>query len=219
MGTYRQYCPIARASEILAERWNPLIVRNLMFGADTFSAIARGVPTMSRSMLIKRLDELERAGVIESSPKAGGRGHSYRLTEAGADLAGVIGGLAAWGERWLEVTTEHSDPGFALWAWCQLQMDRSTLPAGRLIVCLIFPDERPTNRRYWILIDGGDAELCYSDPGGQADLVVEAGSRAFVDWHRGARSWADVLRSGDIRLSGPAWLRRAFPTWNAHQYT
>ena len=69
MGTYRQYCPIARASEILAERWNPLIVRNLMFGADTFSAIAGGVPTMSRSMLIKRLDELERAGVIESRPK------------------------------------------------------------------------------------------------------------------------------------------------------
>ena len=130
MGTYHQYCPIARASEILAERWNPLIVRNLMFGADTFSAIARGVPTMSRSMLLKRLEELERAGVIESSPKADGRGHRYRLTEAGADLAGVIGGLAAWGERWLEVTTEHSDPGFALWAWCQLQMDRSTLPAG-----------------------------------------------------------------------------------------
>ncbi len=72
MGTYRQYCPIARASEILAERWNPLIVRNLMFGADTFSAIARGVPTMSRSMLLKRLDELERAGVIESSCKSPG---------------------------------------------------------------------------------------------------------------------------------------------------
>src|SRR3954453_4023120 len=75
MGTYRQYCPIARASEILAERWNPLIVRNLMFGADTFSAIARGVPTMSRSMLLKRFDELERAGIIESCEKAQGRGH------------------------------------------------------------------------------------------------------------------------------------------------
>src|SRR6478609_7956615 len=124
VGTYRQYCPIARASEILAERWNPLIVRNLVFGADTFSAIARGVPTMSRSMLIKRLDELERAGVIVSTPKAEGRGHSYRLTEAGNDRAGIIAGLAAWGERWLEVTTEHSDPGFALWAWCQLDLDR-----------------------------------------------------------------------------------------------
>jgi DNA-binding HxlR family transcriptional regulator len=219
MGTYRQYCPIARASEILAERWNPLIVRNLMFGADTFSAIARGVPTMSRSMLLKRLDELEHAGVIQSEHKPDGRGHIYRLTEAGADLAGIIGGLAEWGERWLEVTTEHSDPGFALWAWCQLQMDRTKLPMGRTLVALIFPEERATNRRYWILIDHGDAELCYRDPGGQPDLVVEAGSRAFVDWHRGARSWPDVLRTGEITVTGPTSLSRAFPTWNAHRYT
>lgn len=219
MGTYHQYCPIARASEILAERWNPLIVRNLLFGADTFSAIARGVPTMSRSMLMKRLDELERAGVIESQLKGDGRGHTYRLTAAGQDLAGVIAGLAAWGERWLDVTTEHSDPGFALWAWCQLQMDRAALPEGRFVVALIFPDERPTNRRYWILIEHGDAELCYRDPGGEPDLVVEAGSRAFVDWHRDARLWADVVRSGEIRLSGAEWLRRDFPKWNAHQYT
>ena len=147
MGTYRQYCPVARASEILAERWNPLIVRNLMFGADTFSAIARGVPTMSRSMLLKRLDELERAGVIESRAKPGGRGHLYGLTEAGADLAGVIEQLAMWGERWIEVTTERSDPGFALWAWRQLQMDRAALPAGRVVVALTFPEEAPTNRR------------------------------------------------------------------------
>jgi DNA-binding HxlR family transcriptional regulator len=217
VGKYSQYCPIARASEILAERWNPLIVRNLMFGASTFSAIARGVPTMSRSMLIKRLGELERAGVVESTLKSDGRGHSYRLTEAGADLAGIIGGLAHWGERWLEVTHEHSDPGFALWAWCQLQLDRSTLPTGRLVVALIFPDERPANRRYWILIEDGDAELCYSDPGDDPSLTVEARSLAFVDWHRGARTWAEVLRSGDIRLSGPAWLRRSFPTWNAHR--
>ncbi len=142
MGTYHQYCPVARASEILAERWNPLIVRNLMFGADTFSAIARGVPTMSRSMLLKRLEELERAGVIQSRPKPEGRGHLYGLTEAGADLAGVIDGLAAWGERWMEVTTERSDPGFALWAWCQVQLNRAALPAGRVVVALIFPDER-----------------------------------------------------------------------------
>jgi DNA-binding HxlR family transcriptional regulator len=99
MATYRQYCPVAMASEVLAERWNPLIVRNLMYGADTFSAIANGVPSMSRSMLIKRLDELQRAGVIETQLKPGGRGYNYRLTDAGADLAGVIRALGTWGER------------------------------------------------------------------------------------------------------------------------
>lgn len=214
MGTYRQYCPIARASEILAERWTPLIVRNLMFGADTYCAIARGVPTMSRSMLSKRLRELERAGVLVSRPKDGARGRVYQLTEAGTDLAGVINGLAEWGERWIEVTTDRSDPGFALWAWSQVQLDRSALPGGRVVVVLIFPEERPGNRRYWLLVENGEAEVCYSDPGGEPDLTVEARSLAFVDWHRGHRTWQSVLRSGDVRLTGPSWLRRSFPTWN-----
>ncbi len=216
MATYRQYCPVAVASEVVCERWNPLIVRNLMFGADTFSAIANGVPSMSRSMLNKRLDELQRAGVIEKQLKPDGRGHRYPLTEAGADLAGVIGALAAWGERWMNVTTERSDPAVALWVWCQVQVDRSALPDGRLVVAFVFPEERPANRRFWMLIDERAAELCHSDPGGQPDLTVEARSHAFVEWHRGARSWRDVLRTGDITISGPPRLRRAFPAWNLH---
>ncbi|OBF23249.1 hypothetical protein A5725_09840 [Mycobacterium kubicae] len=214
--TYRQYCPVAVAAEVVAERWNPLIIRNLMLGANTFSGIANGVPTMSRSMLLKRLDELQRAGVIETEPKPGGRGSLYRLTEAGADLVGVIAALAEWGRRWVDVTAEQSDPGYALWAWCQSQVDRDALPGGRVVVAFTFPEERPINRRYWILIDRHDAELCHSDPGGQPDLTVEANSKAFVDWHRGARTWRDVLRSGEVTVSGPARLRRAFPTWNLH---
>ena len=77
-------------------------------------------------------------------------------------------------------------------------MDRTKLPASR---------------------DHGDAELCYRDPGGQPDLVVDAGSEAFVYWHRGARSWTDVLKTGEITMTAPASLRRACPTWNAHQFT
>ncbi|OBF59293.1 HxlR family transcriptional regulator [Mycobacterium sp. 852002-50816_SCH5313054-b] len=216
MATYRQYCPVATASEILAERWNPLIVRNMMFGADTFSAIANGVPSMSRSMLMKRLDELQRAGIIEAQPKPVGRGHTYRLTDAGADLAGVIRALGTWGERWTDVTAEQSDPAYALWAWCQVQLDRSNLPEGRTVIAFTFPEERPSKRRFWILIEHGDAEMCNSDPGGQIDLTVEASSRAFVDWHRGARTWRDVLRTGEITVGGLQRLRRALPTWNLH---
>lgn len=214
MGTYRQYCPIARASEILAERWTPLVIRNLMLGADTFSVIARGVPAMSRSMLVKRLNELERDGVVSSRPKADGRGSIYELTEAGADLAGVIETLGIWGERWIEVTTEHADPGFALWAWCQAHLDRSALPTGRVVVAFTFPDEAPANRLYWLLVEDGDAELCYSDPGDEPALRVEARSLAFVDWHRGARSWASVRRAGEISMTGSPTLARSLPTWN-----
>lgn len=213
--TYRQYCPIARATEILGERWTVLVVRNLLMGADTFTAIARGVPTMSRSVLVQRLDELQRAGVVETAPKPGG-GSTYHLTPAGRDLAGVVERLAEWGTRWLDVTTEHSDPGFALWAWCQVQIVGEALPARRTVVSFTFPAERPSNRRYWILVEHGAAELCYADPGGQPDVEVVADSAAFVDWHRGARSWGDVVRSGGVVARGDRALVRSLPTWNAH---
>ena len=216
MGSYGQYCPIARASEILAERWTPLIIRNLMFGADSFAELARGLPAMSRSMLAKRLRELERANVIETSPRSSGRGKTYHLTPAGHDLAALITALGDWGERWLEVTSEHTDPGFALWAWTRVQLDHDTLPEQRTVIAFTFPDQPPTNRRYWLLAEHHDAALCYSDPGGEPDATVTADSAAFVDWHRGRLRWDDALRSGSIHIRGPRRLTRALPRWNTH---
>lgn len=214
MATYRQYCPVARATEILAERWSLLIVRNLMFGATTFTDIANGVPHMSRSMLVKRLRELEHNGILTTSPKEKGQGSIYRLTDAGADLAAVVDGLGQWAERWVEVGPEHTDPGFALWAWCQVQLDHDALPEDRTVVAFIFPDEARGNRYFWMLVEGGDAELCVRDPGGEPAVTVSADSDAFIDWHRGALSWDDARREGRIRIDGNRALVRAFPSWN-----
>ena len=211
MRSYREYCPIARASEILAERWTPLVVRNLLYGCHTFSEIARGVPAMSRSLLIKRLKELERAGVVL---KAGDG--TYRLTDAGADLAGVIDALGVWGERWLEVTTEHTDPGFVLWSWARYYLDPDALPEQRVLVEFVFPDEPATNRRYWLLAERRSAELCYSHPGGEADVMVTAASEAFTRWHLGSLDWRRAVADGSIRADGPTRLARALPSWNRH---
>src|SRR5690606_9815611 len=112
------------------------------------------------------------------------RGSTYWLTPAGEDLAGVIRSLGEWGERWVEVTSAHADPGFALWAWCQAQLDRSRLPERRTVVAFTFPDEAAANRCYWLLVEHGDAEVCYADPGGEPDVHVVAESLAFVEWHR-----------------------------------
>lgn len=219
MRTYGQYCPIARASEILAERWTPLLVRNLMFGADTFTSIARGVPQMSRSMLVTRLHELERAGVISVVPKHPGRGHRYLLTEAGRDLAAVVSSLAEWGERWVDIGPEHTDPGFALWAWCKAQLDHTALPGDRVVVAFFFPDQPRGNQRFWLLIDNGDAQVCYSDPGGEPAVEVHAESAAFIDWHRGRLSWARALRSGRIEVHGDREVARQLPDWNRYEPT
>src|SRR6185437_11697074 len=100
-----------------------------------------------------------------------------------------------WGERWVEVTPDRSDPGFALWAWCQVQLDRSALPAGRVVVAFTFPDERPGNRRYWLLVEHGDAEVCYSDPGGE---TRPDGRSAVAAVHRLAPRLSDLARCASI---------------------
>jgi DNA-binding HxlR family transcriptional regulator len=212
--TYRQYCPIARASEVLAERWTPLIVRNLLSGASTFTEISRGVPAMSRSLLTSRLRQLERAGVVRTVARPGGGRGGYALTQAGADLASVITALGEWGERWLEVTTEHCDPGFALWAWSTHYVDRDALPPRRVVVRFTFPQEAATNRRYWLLVEPAGMELCYSDPCLGEDLLVEAESVAFVRWHTGEIRWPAAVRSGAFTVTGSRELARALPTWH-----
>lgn len=214
MTRYRQYCPIARSSEILAERWTPLVVRNMLWGATTFTEIARGVPAMSRSMLIKRLRELERAGVIVSRPKTDGHGSSYHLTPAGRDLAGVTDAMADWASRWLDVTDEHNDPGFALWAWIEFHLAPEKLPTERTLIAFEFPDEAPGNRYFWLLAEKPEAEVCYTDPGGEPDAYVVAQSEEFVRWHIGERTWRQAVRNGAISVTGAANVRSAIPNWH-----
>lgn len=216
MRTYGQYCPISRASEILAERWTPLVIRNLLLGCSTFNAIADGLPGMSRTLLTKRLRELEDAGVVASSPKRRGRGSTYTLTEAGRGLWNVMAAMNDWAEQWIQHRPEHSDPTFVLWAWCHVYARRDRLPERRVTVRFDFPDQRPPHHRMWILFERSQgADLCHTPPGFEEDLVVEARSVPFVKWHLGELSWQDALGSGGIRVAGPRGLSRALPTWNA----
>src|SRR5262249_33237063 len=84
MRSYGQFCPVAVASQVFAERWTPIILRELLSGSHRFNHIRNGVPLISRSLLAQRLRELEDAGVITSRPLPGGRGRDYQLTKAGA---------------------------------------------------------------------------------------------------------------------------------------
>src|SRR6476659_7367040 len=90
MQKYRQYCPVARATEIVADRWTPLIVRELILGSHRFNDIERGLPGISRSLLSSRLRDLEDAGIVERLPGARPNVRAYHLSEAGRDLKTVI---------------------------------------------------------------------------------------------------------------------------------
>jgi DNA-binding HxlR family transcriptional regulator len=213
MRTYGQYCPIARGAEIFAERWTPLIVRNLALGCASFGEILAGAPGLSRTLLAQRLRQLERLALVESAAKPAGRGHRYELTPAGRDLFKVCVSLGEWGARWLEIAPEHLDPFVALWSMCNA-LRRDRLPDRRVVVRFDFTG-RPRRERYWLLIERGETEICKTYGGQDEDLFVTAEAEAFVRWHAGHLSWADALRGRRIQLDGVPTLVRAFPTWNA----
>lgn len=212
MRTYGQYCPIARGAEIFAERWTPLIVRNLYLGCGSFGEILAGAPGLSRTLLSQRLKQLERLGVVESAPKTAGRGQRYELTPAGQGLFKVCLSLGEWGARWLELAPENLDPFVALWSMC-IALHRDRLPDRRIVIQFDFTG-RPRPERYWLLIEFGETEICKTYPGLDEDLYITAEAEAFVKWHAGQLSWAAATRDRRIQLHGPAWLVRAFPTWN-----
>lgn len=213
MRTYGQYCPIARGAEIFAERWTPVIIRNLHLGCGSFSEILEGAPGLSGTLLSQRLKQLERLGVVESAPKPDGRGRRYALTSAGHDLFAVCQSLGEWGARWLEIAPENLDPFVALWSMCNA-LRRDRLPNRRVVIRFDFTGRRHPEC-YWLLIERGETEICKTYRGLDEDLYIKAEAEAFVKWHAGQLTWAQATRDDRIQLHGPSWLVRAFPTWNA----
>lgn len=214
MRSYQQYCPVARGAEVFAERWTPVIMRNVLYGCETFNQIADGAPGLSRSLLTKRLRELERAGVITITSKEHGNGYLYRPTEAGMALEPVLNALGVWGEMWMEVRPVHAEPGIVLWSWCQVYLDRERLPGERVVVRFDF-EYRGRPDSAWLLIERGEAELCATDPGHGDDVVVKIlDAMAFARWHLGQIEWADAVGSGAITVTGRTDVRKALPTWN-----
>ena len=202
--TYRQYCPIARATEILGMRWTPIIVRNLLLGCETFSQIHAGAPGIPRTLLSQRLRLLEAYGIVERSP-----GPRYRLTAAGRDLEPVVDALGVWGSRWLEVAPEHLDAHVVLWSLCRL-VDVAALPRPRLVIRFEIADDR--KHRYWVVLEAPEPEVCIKPPGYDEDMVVTTSSEWLAKWHMGQVSLGHAMHEGLMRVQGPPELVRALAT-------
>jgi DNA-binding HxlR family transcriptional regulator len=207
---YHQYCPIARGAEIFAERWTPIIIRNLYLGCRTFTEILDGAPGMSKTLLTERLRTLERCEIVERVERTSGRGFTYHLTPAGVELVDVCFALGNWGARWLEIAPEHLGPHVLLWTLARLA-DRSHLPQPRLVVRFDLTDVTRPNR-YWLVLDPAHAEICLTSPGHPEDLVVTTTSEWLAKWHMGWISMADAQRQRLIIVTGPPRLARVLAT-------
>jgi DNA-binding HxlR family transcriptional regulator len=93
---YGSFCPVAKAAEVITGRWTPLILYELMRGSERFNEMQNGVPLMARSLLARRLREMEQDGLIYRVRQDGQRGHLYRLTPAGDALRPLIDLMGYW---------------------------------------------------------------------------------------------------------------------------
>jgi len=211
--SYGQFCPVAKASEVFAERWTPLILREMFMGSSRFSNIHRGVPLMSRSLLSKRLQELERAGVIERTDSGSGY-DECRLTPAGEELRPIVMLLGNWGKQWTrgEMVPGDLDVGLLMWDM-RRRIDYQQLPEERVVVHFQYHDAPLRRRRWWLILNHDEADLCLVDPGLDPDLYVTSDVRTMTEIWMGDLSYGSALQAQALTIEGPRELRNRLPSW------
>jgi len=202
--TYAQYCPIVRAVEVLGDRWTLLIVRDMLVGASRFNEISRGLPGLSRALLSRRLRQLATAGLVERT------GDGYALTPAGEALRPLVFGLADWGARYAfgDPRAEELDREVLMW-WMHGRIDTGTL-SRRANIEIRVNDRR---RTFWLVVEPGDASVCYTDPGLEVDAVLASDIATLYRVWEGEFGLLDAVRAGTVELTGLRWVVRGLPDW------
>lgn len=215
MAGYGQFCPIAKAMEVLDERWTMLIVRELLAGSRHFNEIRRGVPRMSSALLSKRLRALARAGILVRHDE--GNRVRYELTPGGRELEPVVIALGQWGVRWRsQLGDEDLDPHLLMWD-IHRNLDLAVMPPGRTVLAFVFPDVAPRSRCWWIVATPGDGDevvdLCDFDPGFGVAVEITGTLVDVTQLWRGDVAWRTLVADRRIRIRGDAQACRAVGRW------
>ena len=215
-GSYRQYCPVAMAAEILATRWTVVLLRELVAGSTRFNELRRGVPRMSPALLSQRLKDLEAAGIVDRVPSGEAGAFEYHLTERGRDLRPLVEAFGVWGQRWIEaeLSLQNLDVVFLMWDM-RRSLNTTPMPDRRCVIQIRYPQLPPVERSWWLVVEpGAEVDLCSVDPGFDVDLYVTTGLRTMtaiwmgLDTVRAARGAERMTLAGDPRLAADmqTWL-------------
>jgi DNA-binding HxlR family transcriptional regulator len=211
---YGQYCPIAKALELLAERWTLLLVRELLMGSRRFNDLRRGVPLMAPSMMSRRLKTLVDTGIIVHEREDSGNSPVYRLTDAGYELKPLIMQLGTWGQRWSRsrMDADDLDASFLMWDIRRnVHVDR--LRGKRVVIYFGFPDAKKGMRQWWLVADGGEVDLCLDDPGYEIDVAVTSSLRTMTQIWIGDLSLGEARTQGLLKATGAPGLVRGLGEW------
>ena len=210
---YGQFCPVAKATGLIGERWTLLILRELVLGTHRFSEFQRALSRISPSLLTKRLKDLETAGIIIKKPQQGRRGYEYYLTAAGKELSPVIEHLATWGMRWArgQLSEDELDVEFLMWE-IQRRLVTDALPDGETVLCFIF-EELTQFKSWWIVIRDGNVDLCTENPGKNVDLYITSSVRTMIEIWEGNLGTKTAQRKRFLKTNGNRQLIKSLPEW------
>ncbi|WP_207062062.1 helix-turn-helix domain-containing protein [Motiliproteus sp. SC1-56] len=211
MKGYGQFCPIAKASEVLGERWTHLVVRELGAGSETFNDLRRGLPLISPSLLSTRLKTLERAGVAERCEEEGGV--RYHLTDAGQDLLPIIMQLGTWGHRWVrsDLSAEDLDPSLLVWD-IHRTIDTAFFKAERTVIQIEFTDYTSKFRHWWLVITD-DVDVCLKDQGYEVDLKISSDLKTLTAVWMGDTTIMNAIREHALEVEGSPHLKKNIAVW------
>jgi DNA-binding HxlR family transcriptional regulator len=205
--SYGQYCPVAKASELLGDRWVLLIVREMIYGPHGFTALERNLPGISRSVLTARIRRLRNDGIIEK--QADGR---YVFTTAGEALRPVVHALGDWVARWIlaDPAPAELDPEM-LMLFISRHVDRPALPVRRTVIEFAFHGEPA--RRLWMTLERDDISVCLSHPELPIDLTVASTVRDLFCVYLGWMTLSSAVREERVRLTGTGDMVKGFHRW------
>jgi DNA-binding HxlR family transcriptional regulator len=212
--SYRQFCPVAMAAEIVCTRWTPLILRELVSGSTRFSDLHRGLPRISPTLLSKRLRQLEAAGVISRTASPNSEAVEYRLTPAGEDLKTLVLDLGIWGQRWIETRSslKNLDPSLLMWDM-RRNLDPTPIPPRRYVIQIVYPELPPSRRNWWLIVESGVTDLCKVDPGFEVDLYVSTDLRTMTAIWMGLTTVGAELTAGRLHLTGDDRVKSSMQRW------
>jgi DNA-binding HxlR family transcriptional regulator len=215
-GSYRQFCPVAMAAEILCTRWTVVLLRELVAGSTRFNDLRRGVPRMSPALLSQRLKELETANVIVRTPSPTEPGvFEYHLTSAGRELEPLVQAFGVWGQRWVdsEVSLQHLDAPLLMWDM-RRNLNPDPMPKRRSVVQFQYPELPSTHRSWWLLVEpSAGVDLCSIDPGFDVDLYVSTDLRTMTAIWMGLDNVKNALRAERMMLTGDRQLAANIEAW------
>jgi DNA-binding HxlR family transcriptional regulator len=215
-GSYKQFCPVAMASEILCTRWTVVLLRELMAGSTRFNDLRRGVPRMSPALLSLRLKELEQAGIVTRVVSRAEPGlREYHLTRSGRELEPIVTAFGVWGQRWVqsELSLENLDAHLLMWDM-RRNINPIPMPKRRSTIQFIYSDVPAAQRAWWLIVTPGEgADLCSVDPGYDVDLYVSCDLRTMTAIWMGLDIVRTALREERMKLTGDRKLSADMQTW------